>query len=124
MTTTEVGADQARQALVALRTEIGKAVVGQDTAVTALVLALLCRGHVLLEGVPGTAKTLMVRALSTAMRLDTKRVSPISAKRRFSFPAFCSPIVLKIQLSRTPAKTRWFDKLEIRSLKVIFLRQR
>ena len=37
MTTTEVTADQARQALVALRTEIGKAVVGQDTAVTALV---------------------------------------------------------------------------------------
>src|SRR5687768_15145176 len=55
VTTTEISADQARQALVALRTEIGKAVVGQDTAVTALVLALLCRGHVLLEGVPGTA---------------------------------------------------------------------
>ncbi len=67
-------ADGARQALAALRTEIGKAVVGQDAAVTALILALLCRGHVLLEGVPGTAKTLMVRALATALRLDTKRV--------------------------------------------------
>ncbi len=73
-TAIEVTPERARQALVELRTEIGKAVVGQDTAVTALVLALLCRGHVLLEGVPGTAKTLMVRALSMAMRLDTKRV--------------------------------------------------
>ena len=58
----EVTPERARQALIELRMEIGKAVVGQDTAVTALVLALLCRGHVLLEGVPGTAKTLMVRA--------------------------------------------------------------
>ena len=45
-----------------LRAEIGKAVVGQDAIVTGLVIALLCRGHVLLEGVPGVAKTLLVRA--------------------------------------------------------------
>ena len=38
-----------------------KAVVGQDAAVTGLVIALLCQGHVLLEGVPGVAKTLLVR---------------------------------------------------------------
>ena len=43
----------ARDALRALRAEVGKAVVGQDAAVTGLVIALLCRGHVLLEGVPG-----------------------------------------------------------------------
>ena len=49
-------------ALRALRAEVGKAVVGQDAAVTGLVIALLCRGHVLLEGVPGVAKTLLVRA--------------------------------------------------------------
>ena len=64
VTDTAVAPERARQALVDLRTEIGKAVVGQEVAVTALVLALLCRGHVLLEGVPGTAKTLMVRALA------------------------------------------------------------
>jgi MoxR-like ATPase len=44
---------------MALRAEVAKAVVGQDAVVTGLVIALLCRGHVLLEGVPGTAKTLI-----------------------------------------------------------------
>src|SRR5690606_19960881 len=48
-----------RQRLGAVRTEVAKAVVGQDAAVTGLVIALLCRGHVLLEGVPGVAKTLL-----------------------------------------------------------------
>ena len=63
-----------REPLMALRAEVGKAVVGQDAAVTGLVIALLCRGHVLLEGVPGTAKTLMVRALAASLALDSKRV--------------------------------------------------
>src|SRR5678815_1293391 len=51
-----------------------KAVVGQDAAVTGLVIALLCRGHVLLEGVPGVAKTLLVRATAASLSLGTKRV--------------------------------------------------
>ena len=59
-------AARARAALVALRAEVAKAVIGQDAAVTGLVIALLCRGHVLLEGVPGVAKTLLVRALAAA----------------------------------------------------------
>ena len=63
-----------RAALLALRTEVAKAVVGQDAVVTGLVLALLCRGHVLLEGVPGTAKTLLVRALAAALALDSSRI--------------------------------------------------
>lgn len=67
-------ADSARTSLEALRTEIAKAVVGQDAAVTGLVVALLCRGHVLLEGVPGVAKTLLVRALAASLQLETKRV--------------------------------------------------
>ncbi|WP_240197358.1 AAA family ATPase, partial [Nonomuraea lactucae] len=66
--------DAAREALGALRAEVSKAVVGQDAVVTGLVIALLCRGHVLLEGVPGVAKTLMVRTLSRALALDFKRV--------------------------------------------------
>ncbi|PZS33892.1 MAG: AAA family ATPase, partial [Pseudonocardiales bacterium] len=66
--------DSARVALTRIRTEVAKAVVGQDAAVTGLVIALLCRGHVLLEGVPGVAKTLMVRTLSAALSLDNKRV--------------------------------------------------
>src|SRR5438309_9470591 len=64
----------ARQALLALRGEIGKAVVGQEAVITGLVVALLCRGHVLLEGVPGVAKTLLVRALAAALQLEFKRV--------------------------------------------------
>lgn len=63
-----------RAALGAVRAEVGKAVVGQDGAVTGLIIALLARGHVLLEGVPGVAKTLLVRSLSQALNLDTKRV--------------------------------------------------
>ena len=53
-----------RQTLARVRAEVGKAVVGQDGAVTGLIIALLARGHVLLEGVPGVAKTLLVRSLS------------------------------------------------------------
>ena len=63
-----------RTALNRVRTEVGKAVVGQDGAVTGLIIALLARGHVLLEGVPGVAKTLLVRTLSQALSLDTKRI--------------------------------------------------
>jgi MoxR-like ATPase len=63
-----------RGALAALRAEIGKAVVGQDAIVTGLVIGLLCRGHVLLEGVPGVAKTLLVRAMAAALDLQTARV--------------------------------------------------
>ena len=54
----------AREAVLRVRDEIAKAVVGQDGAVTGLVAALLVRGHVLLEGVPGVAKTLLVKSLA------------------------------------------------------------
>ncbi|MCU1424689.1 MAG: MoxR family ATPase [Microbacteriaceae bacterium] len=63
-----------RGAFVRVREEVGKAVVGQDAAVTGLMIALLAGGHVLLEGVPGVAKTLLVRTISHTLRLDTKRV--------------------------------------------------
>src|SRR5690606_24453408 len=63
-----------REHFARVRTEVGKAVVGQDGAVTGLLIALLAGGHVLLEGVPGVAKTLLVRTLSRALQLDTKRV--------------------------------------------------
>jgi MoxR-like ATPase len=115
--------DAAREALVALRAEVGKAVVGQDAAVTGLVIALLCRGHVLLEGVPGTAKTLLVRAFAAALSLDTKRVqftpdlmpgditgSLVYDARtaEFSFregPVFTN-LLLADEINRTPPKTQ------------------
>ncbi|OPC82722.1 AAA family ATPase [Embleya scabrispora] len=113
----------ARDALEALRGEIGKAVVGQDAAVTGLVIALLCRGHVLLEGVPGTAKTLMVRALARSLELTTTRVqftpdlmpgdvtgSMVYDARTaaFSFregPVFTN-LLLADEINRTPPKTQ------------------
>jgi MoxR-like ATPase len=57
-----------------VRREVGKAVVGQDAAVSGIIICLLVRGHILLEGVPGVAKTLLVRALAKALAIDTKRV--------------------------------------------------
>jgi len=57
-----------------IRDEMGKVVVGQDELRNQCVIALLCRGHVLLEGVPGIAKTLTVKTLSRLMRLDFQRV--------------------------------------------------
>jgi MoxR-like ATPase len=72
--TSENASQSARERLVAVRTEVGKAVVGQDAAVSGLLVALLCHGHVLMEGVPGTAKTLLVRTLAAALSVDTKRV--------------------------------------------------
>ncbi len=64
----------ARDALEAVRAEIGKAVVGQEPVITGLVICLLCRGHALLEGVPGVAKTLLVRSLAGALSLRSSRV--------------------------------------------------
>jgi MoxR-like ATPase len=118
-----VDLDQARDALVALRGEVAKAVVGQDAAVTGLVIALLCRGHVLLEGVPGVAKTLLVRALARSLDLDSKRVqftpdlmpgdvtgSLVYDARtaQFSFregPVFTN-LLLADEINRTPPKTQ------------------
>ncbi|MYZ36300.1 MULTISPECIES: MoxR family ATPase [unclassified Streptomyces] len=115
--------DSARASLEALRAEIAKAVVGQDPAVTGLVVALLCRGHVLLEGVPGVAKTLLVRALAASLELDTKRVqftpdlmpSDITGSlvydartAEFSFqpgPVFTN-LLLADEINRTPPKTQ------------------
>jgi len=57
-----------------IRDEMGKVVVGQAELRNQCIIALLCRGHVLLEGVPGIAKTLTVKALSRLLRLEFQRV--------------------------------------------------
>ena len=63
-----------RESMSALSQEIHRAIVGQNAAVTSLVVGLLCRGHVLLEGVPGVAKTLLVRSLAASLDLQMRRV--------------------------------------------------
>jgi MoxR-like ATPase len=70
----DAGARDPRAAILAVRDEVAKVVVGQDGTLSGLVAALLARGHVLLEGVPGVAKTLIVKALAAALDLDVKRV--------------------------------------------------
>jgi MoxR-like ATPase len=123
VTSTYTAQSPARTALSALRNEVSKAVVGQDAAVTSLVIALICRGHVLLEGVPGTAKTLLVRSLAKALRMDTKRVqftpdlmpgditgSLVYDARttQFTFregPVFTN-LMLADEINRTPPKTQ------------------
>ncbi|WP_436775605.1 AAA family ATPase [Yinghuangia sp. YIM S09857] len=107
----------------ALRGEVAKVVVGQDPVVSGLVIALLCRGHVLLEGVPGVAKTLLVRTLARALDLRSTRVqftpdlmpgdvtgSMVYDARtaEFSFregPVFTN-LMLADEINRTPPKTQ------------------
>ena len=69
-----LASDEARARLADVRAEVAKAVVGQDAAVSGLLVALLCGGHVLMEGVPGVAKTLLVRSLAAALSVRTSRV--------------------------------------------------
>ncbi|MDQ1289068.1 MAG: MoxR-like ATPase [Actinomycetota bacterium] len=113
----------AREALSAVRTEVAKAVVGQEATVSGMVIALVCRGHVLLEGVPGVAKTLLVRALSAALQLTTTRVQFTpdlmpgdvtgslvydARSAEFSFregPVFTN-LLLADEINRTPPKTQ------------------
>jgi MoxR-like ATPase len=112
-----------QQTFARVRTEVGKAVVAQDGAVTGLIVTLLAQGHVLLEGVPGVAKTLLVRALSHATSLETNRVQftpdlmpgditgslVYDAKAgEFEFrpgPVFTN-ILLADEINRTPPKTQ------------------
>ena len=101
---------------------LGRVVLGQEAAVRETVAALLARGHVLLEGVPGTAKTLLVRALSLALGLDFRRiqftpdlmpsditgVSLLAGQGTFTFrpgPIF-GDLVLGDEINRAPAKTQ------------------
>src|SRR5689334_14243546 len=71
---TEQAIESFRNAYAALRAEIGKVVVGQDEIVESTVIALFAGGHVLLEGVPGLGKTLLVRTLSEVLDLSFNRI--------------------------------------------------
>jgi MoxR-like ATPase len=112
-----------REALNRVRAEVGKAVVGQDGAITGLIIALLADGHVLLEGVPGVAKTLLVRTLSRTLRLETRRLQftpdlmpgdvtgslaydPRSGEFAFREGPIFTNLLLADEINRTPPKTQ------------------
>ena len=110
-----------------LRREVGKRVVGQQEVVDGLLTALLANGHVLLVGVPGLAKTLLISTLAEALDLDFSRIQftpdlmptditgsevmeedRSSGRRAFRFvhgPVFAN-IVLADEINRTPPKTQ------------------
>ncbi len=106
-----------------LRQEIGQAVIGQDSVIERLLVALLANGHVLLEGMPGLAKTLLVKSLGTALGVQFERIqftpdllpSDVVGTMIFSpkdggftthkGPIFAS-LVLADEINRAPAKVQ------------------
>ena len=110
-----------------IKEEIRKVIVGQDSIIENLIITLLCRGHCLLIGVPGLAKTLMISSISKALDLSFSRIqftpdlmpsdivgtevmeeNPKTGKRRFRFvkgPVFAN-IILADEINRTPPKTQ------------------
>ena len=119
--------DAMRQLYSRLRAEVGKVIIGQDEVMERLLICILSRGHGLLMGVPGLAKTLMVQSLANVMSLDFSRIqftpdlmpSDITGtdilqetdqpgRRAFEFvkgPVFAN-IVLADEINRTPPKTQ------------------
>src|SRR3954469_4770837 len=119
--------DALRSAHKQMRAEIGKIIIGQEKVLDELLMAIFCRGHALLVGVPGLAKTLMVSTLSLALDLSFKRIQftpdlmptditgteviqddPATRQRMFKFlpgPIFAN-IVLADEINRTPPKTQ------------------
>jgi MoxR-like ATPase len=115
------------EARTKLRAEIAKAVVGQDAVLDALLMALLCRGHVLMLGVPGLGKTLMARTIARALQMDYRRIQftpdlmpsditgtdiieedPETGRRKLEFfegPLFTN-FLLADEINRAPPKTQ------------------
>jgi len=121
---TEVSAiTRAAELLEQLRQEIGKAVVGQNAAVEQVIVTLIASGHVLIEGVPGLGKTLLVRALAQALSLNQARIQftpdmmpsditghvvldPVSHELRVVRGPVFTHILLADEINRAPAKTQ------------------
>lgn len=106
-----------------LRAEVAKAVAGQDATVESCLVALLAGGHVLLEGVPGVAKTLLVRSLAAALALNYTRIqftpdlmpsdvlgTRVYNPRTLDFELRTGPIFTQVlladEINRTPPKTQ------------------
>jgi MoxR-like ATPase len=116
-------AARAAQALQELRVSLGQAVVGQAEVINEVLIALVASGHVLLEGVPGLGKTLLVRALAKALRLQHARVQftpdlmpsdilgyamldGATRELRFTRGPVFTQLLLADEINRAPAKTQ------------------
>jgi MoxR-like ATPase len=116
-------AGDVRSPILALRAEVAKVVVGQEGTLSGIVAALLVRGHVLLEGVPGVAKTLLVKAVSASLELEFKRLQftpdlmpsdvigqviyeSQSGSFRFREGPVFTNVLLADEINRTPPKTQ------------------
>jgi MoxR-like ATPase len=110
-----------------IKLEIGKVIIGQDDIIDQLIISLLSKGHCLLIGVPGLAKTLLIKTLAEVMDLNFNRIQftpdlmpsditgteiieedPLSKKRNFRFipgPVFAN-VILADEINRTPPKTQ------------------
>lgn len=110
-----------------IKQEIGKVIIGQDIIIDQLIVSLLSKGHCLLIGVPGLAKTLLIKTLAEVMDLNFNRIQftpdlmpsditgteiieedPLSKKRNFRFipgPVFAN-VILADEINRTPPKTQ------------------
>jgi MoxR-like ATPase len=119
--------ERIREAYRSIRGELAKVIVGQDEVIEQLLIAIFSRGHCLLEGVPGLAKTLLVSSLSQALHLKFKRIQftpdlmpsditgteviqddPATGLRQFKFlagPIFAN-VILADEINRTPPKTQ------------------
>jgi MoxR-like ATPase len=118
-----VNVDEVSELAARVRAEIGKAIVGQTETVDLLLTALFARGHVLLEGAPGTAKTFLAQCFARTLRLDFGRIqftpdlmpADIIGANLFNFqtssftlsqgPVFCE-LLLADEINRTPPKTQ------------------
>ncbi len=114
--------DLLKKQFTSLKNEIAKVIVGQDQVVEELILSIFCKGHVLLVGVPGLAKTLLVKTISEALGLHFSRIQftpdlmpsdiigadVLDENRNFKFikgPIF-SNVILADEINRTPPKTQ------------------
>jgi len=107
METESATIQKAAELLGKLQAGIGEAVVGQTRVVEEVVLALVASGHVLIEGVPGLGKTLLVRALSQALQLSTGRVqfTPDMMPSDITGHAVLDPKTMEMRIVRGPVFT-------------------